>query len=92
MLFYPILRTRPSCGKNSRIRRLSTFQSAKILDPAARLRIATAPTPGAAKRLWRRVLLRTDWYIGPSFRIRLSGEQPVDNAGRMAHYEEKVED
>jgi ribA/ribD-fused uncharacterized protein len=39
------------------------FQVAKTLDPATRLRIAGAPSPGQAKRLGRGVELRPDWEI-----------------------------
>ncbi|HEX4622449.1 MAG TPA: NADAR family protein [Myxococcaceae bacterium] len=37
------------------------FQAAKTLDPIERARVAAAPSPGAAKRLGRRVALRPDW-------------------------------
>jgi ribA/ribD-fused uncharacterized protein len=37
------------------------FQLAKTRDQTARLRIASAPTPGAAKRLGRDVPLRPGW-------------------------------
>lgn len=37
------------------------FQAAKTLDPVKRQEIATARTPGVAKRLGRAVHLRPDW-------------------------------
>lgn len=37
------------------------FQAAKSLDPAVRRRVATASTPGEAKREGRRLTLRSDW-------------------------------
>jgi hypothetical protein len=37
------------------------FQAAKTLSEAERSEIRSAPTPGKAKRLGRRVTLRTDW-------------------------------
>jgi ribA/ribD-fused uncharacterized protein len=37
------------------------FAAAKSLDAATREVIATAPTPGAAKRAGRKVVLRSDW-------------------------------
>ena len=37
------------------------FQAMKSLDFAERVKIAAAPTPGAAKRMGRRVALRADW-------------------------------
>jgi ribA/ribD-fused uncharacterized protein len=37
------------------------FQACKTHDPVQRRRIATAPTPGEAKRRGRRVSLRSDW-------------------------------
>lgn len=37
------------------------FQAAKTLNPAKRLEIAAAATPGQAKRLGRQVQLRSDW-------------------------------
>jgi ribA/ribD-fused uncharacterized protein len=37
------------------------FQAMKTTDPAERERIRTAPTPGQAKRLGRKVQLRPDW-------------------------------
>jgi ribA/ribD-fused uncharacterized protein len=39
------------------------FQAAKTTDRAARARIATAPSPGRAKQLGRRVPLRPDWEV-----------------------------
>lgn len=37
------------------------YQAAKTFDPAERERIRTAPHPGQAKKLGRRVSLRADW-------------------------------
>ena len=37
------------------------FQAAKVINPATRLKIAAAPTPGQAKRMGRQVELRADW-------------------------------
>lgn len=37
------------------------FQAMKTLDEDERLKIAKAPTPGVAKRLGRKVQLRSDW-------------------------------
>lgn len=37
------------------------FQAAKVINPATRLRIAAAETPGRAKRMGRTVQLRGDW-------------------------------
>ena len=37
------------------------FQAAKVLNPVQRLEIAAAETPGRAKRMGRRVSLRSDW-------------------------------
>lgn len=37
------------------------YQAAKTLVPAEQAAILAAPTPGAAKRLGRRVTLRPDW-------------------------------
>ena len=37
------------------------FQAAKVINPAVRLKIAAAPTPGKAKRMGRQVELRADW-------------------------------
>lgn len=37
------------------------YQGAKTLNPAGRALIATAPTPGKAKRLGQKLALREDW-------------------------------
>ena len=37
------------------------FQAAKVINPATRLVIAAAETPGKAKRMGRQVQLRGDW-------------------------------
>lgn len=37
------------------------FQAAKVINPATRMKIAAAPTPGQAKRMGRQVELRADW-------------------------------
>ena len=37
------------------------FQAAKTNDPIERAQVRSAPTPGAAKRMGRRVTLRADW-------------------------------
>ncbi len=37
------------------------FQAAKTLDNAERVRVRSAATPGLAKRLGRKVALRSDW-------------------------------
>jgi ribA/ribD-fused uncharacterized protein len=37
------------------------FQAAKVINPATRMAIAAAPTPGKAKRMGRQVQLRGDW-------------------------------
>lgn len=37
------------------------FQAAKVINPATRMRIAAAETPGRAKRMGRTVQLRGDW-------------------------------
>ncbi len=39
------------------------FQAAKTLNPKERLAIASAPTPGKAKRMGRKVSLRPDWEM-----------------------------
>lgn len=41
----------------------AAFQAAKTLDPHERRRIQCADTPGKAKRLGRKVQLRSDWEI-----------------------------